>query len=737
MATDAMSPPQGRSFNFGEALGEARAFLSMVVGHGSGLVLRLLILSLALLAAGEIFAVFYVYHTSYPGKLLEESSALQLADAQHMLSARVFTQDAVVAGEYCSVVVKGGKCPVASGSYYFTYDSGAGSQSLLENLGKNVPTGVDPQVQKQVARFLMTFVAPLLLLANIFGLIFVSKGGGSGSISDIVGFGSIGRRRKGMLLAGTGVTFDDVAGAEEAVAELKEVRDYLRDPDRYKSMGALPPKGVLLLGPPGCGKTLLARAVAGESNVPFFSMSGAEFVESLVGVGAARVRDLFRQAHEFAPAIIFIDELDAAARKRNVGGGSGGTDEREQTLNQMLVAMDGFEVSSGVVVMGATNRPDILDPALLRPGRFDRHVTVDEPDWHGRLAILGLHARKKPLAADVDIEYLAHRTPGFTGADLANVVNEAALLAIREGLPQVEMRHFTEAVQRVIAGPQRRGHLMTDHERSRLAFHESGHAVVSAALGRSTQVHRVSIVARGRGLGQAQLQTDADRVLFTRDDLLDQMTIAMAGGAAEELRFKEPSTTAENDIEKVTDLARQMIGRYGMSTVLGPVRYIAKDLDIFLGGESATVAVGSPKTLQEFDDEVRKLVDYSRKRALDILSNHQTDLDRLVAELLESETLEGDILERLLAPVGVIRAPRGPESKGPGAGRAAGTVARAAEAAEPVVVVAAVAEAVSPEPVAAAEPGPTARPRTPRAVSGGGAKPKAPSRRRPPAPPAG
>src|SRR3954471_9355497 len=366
---------------------------------------------------------------------------------------------------------------------------------------------VDEQTAKQSVKAIATFLLPLMILANLFALLFVGSRAGGSALRDVETFGTVGKgKRPGE--AAPRVTFADVAGSDEAVEELREVVDYLRDPSRYASVGAVPPKGVLLFGPPGCGKTLLARAVAGEAGVAFFSVAGAEFVESLVGVGAARVRDLFAKVRAAAPAIVFIDELDAAARRRGVGGSSGGSDEREQTLNQLLVEIDGFDVASGLVVVGATNRPDILDPALLRPGRFDRHVTVDQPDHEGRARILELHATGKPVAPEVDFSAVARRTPGFTGADLANVVNEAALLSVREKRSAIEPDLLEEAVQRVLHGPRRRGRVLSEAERRRAAVHESGHAITAAALGKADDLHRVTILARGRGLGLASMRMD-------------------------------------------------------------------------------------------------------------------------------------------------------------------------------------------------------------------------------------
>ena len=611
---------------------------------------RALLLLAVVLFAGLAWAMNYVYLSApAPGSAIYLSDLQRLADNGQVVEATFLAEDQRIVGTYCQVPLDHGACPrhPLVAFHAVNLPSDAITQTLIQSLDQTAMVQVDQQSAKSLVRFMTQFLMPLMILADLFGLIFLARSG-QGSITDIVGFGSIGRRRAKRLRLSTGVTFADVAGAEEAVAELREVKDYLLDPRRYEAFGAQPPKGVLLFGPPGCGKTLLARAVAGESGVPFFSVSGAEFVESLVGVGAARVRDLFRQARQVAPAIIFIDEIDAVGRKRS--GGSGGSDEREQTLNQMLVAMDGFEITSGIVVMGATNRPDILDPALLRPGRFDRHVTVDEPDLTGRHEILELHGRNKPLAEDVDLEEIARRTPGFTGADLANVINEAALLAVRDGHEEIRMSQLGEAIQRVLHGPRRRGRLMTVEERKRIAHHEAGHALVAASLGRQAQVQRISTVARSRGVGQASVGLEADRVLLTRTELEDQLTVALAGMAAEEIRFGEPSTSSEDDIERATELARQMSGRYGMSAEIGAVRLMARDSDVFLGGEAA-LSVISAQTMQDLDREVKSLVETCKQRALDLLLLHEAHLIALADRLEEMETLEGQQLQALLAPV--------------------------------------------------------------------------------------
>ncbi|MFZ8927255.1 MAG: ATP-dependent zinc metalloprotease FtsH, partial [Candidatus Nanopelagicales bacterium] len=403
-------------------------------------------------------------------------------------------------------------------------------------------------------------------------------------------------------------TFADVAGADEAVEELEEIKEFLSEPAKFQAVGAKIPKGVLLYGPPGTGKTLLARAVAGEAGVPFFSISGSDFVEMFVGVGASRVRDLFEQAKANAPAIIFVDEIDAVGRHRGAGLG-GGHDEREQTLNQMLVEMDGFDVSSGVILIAATNRPDILDPALLRPGRFDRQIAVDRPDLEGRYAILKVHAHGKPLAEGVDLRAVARRTPGFTGADLANVLNEAALLTARTGAQLIDDDALDEAIDRVIAGPQKRTRVMDDEEKMITAYHEGGHALVAAALPGNDPVHKITIMPRGRALGYTMVLPDQEKYSTTRSQMLNQLAYMLGGRAAEELIFHDPTTGASNDIEKATALARAMVTQYGMTERLGAIRYGQEQGEVFLGRDMGHARDYSEEVAAAIDEEVRSLIE--------------------------------------------------------------------------------------------------------------------------------
>jgi cell division protease FtsH len=445
-------------------------------------------------------------------------------------------------------------------------------------------------------------------------------------------------------------TFADVAGAGEAVAELREIRDYLADPSKYLVVGAAAPKGVLLVGPPGTGKTLLAKAVAGEADAAFFSLSGSEFVESLVGVGAARVRDLFRKARRAAPAIIFIDELDAAGRKRGAGIGQG-NDEREQTLNQILVEMDGFAGDGGLVVMGATNRPDILDPALLRPGRFDRQVVIDTPDVHGRLEILRLHGDKRPLTPDASLEEVARQTPGFSGAELANVINEAALLSVRDGRAEIDQATLEEAIDRVVAGPAKR-HILTQEERWLIAIHEASHAVVTDALGHATSTRKLSIVARGRQLGTAaHMLTDRDQVIMSESDLQRQLISIAAGLAGERLAFGHVSTAVNDDLHAATALARSMVTSFGMSEALGLVTIGEKGGEVFLGASLQDLGSVGPETLNLIDNEVERLVGDAEARAAVILDRNWNTVEETATALLEQETLSGLALDAVLSTV--------------------------------------------------------------------------------------
>ena len=443
------------------------------------------------------------------------------------------------------------------------------------------------------------------------------------------------------------VKFSDVAGIDEAVEELQEVRDFLSDPERYHSMGARIPRGVLLVGPPGTGKTLLAKAVAGEAGVPFFSISGSDFVEMFVGVGASRVRDLFKQAKEAAPCIVFIDEIDAVGRQRGAGLG-GGHDEREQTLNQLLVEMDGFEDNSSVILIAATNRPDILDPALLRPGRFDRRVTVDRPDVRGREQILRVHAEGKPFADDVDFERLSKITPGFTGADLANLMNESALLAARRHKETIGPGEVEEAMERVMAGPERKSRVITERERRVIAYHESGHALVGHVLENSDPIHKISIVSRGQALGYTMQVPEEDHFLETRDGMLDQIAVLLAGRTAEELFCDDITTGASNDLERATKLARTMVTRYGMSDELGAQVFGEAQHEVFLGRDYANHQDYSAETAKRIDDEVERIMREGHGRARAVLDERRGQMDTMARVLLERETVEGEAVDALL-----------------------------------------------------------------------------------------
>jgi cell division protease FtsH len=492
---------------------------------------------------------------------------------------------------------------------------------------------------------LLTSILPFIFILGIFFFLMQQMQGGG---NRVMSFG----KSKAKLVAKDQpkITFQDVAGVDEAIEELEEIKEFLANPAKFQNMGAKIPKGVLLFGPPGTGKTLLARAVAGEAGVPFFSISGSDFVEMFVGVGAARVRDLFEQAKASAPAIIFVDEIDAVGRHRGAGLG-GGHDEREQTLNQLLVEMDGFDVRTGVILMAATNRPDILDPALLRPGRFDRQVTVDRADLKGREDILKVHARGKPLAKDVDLAVLARRTPGFTGADLANVINESALLAARRAKKEITMDEVEEAIDRVIAGPQRKSRLISEHEKQVIAFHEAGHALVSWALPNADPVHKVSIISRGRALGYTLNLPTEDRFLESRSSLIDQLAMLLGGRVAEELVFQDPTTGASNDLERVSKIARKMVCEYGMSEKLGPMALGDKVDQPFLGRDMGHNADYSEHVASEIDEEIRRLVDEAHQEAWEICSTYRAQLDSMVALLIEKETIEKSDVERLFADV--------------------------------------------------------------------------------------
>jgi cell division protease FtsH len=523
---------------------------------------------------------------------------------------------------------------------YPTPQSQIDFQKLLQRKGVSFDSkGTGSSAWWSILGTLLPFA--LLLLFWLFIMNQVQGGG-----SKVMSFGK--SRAKRMSPDSPKVTFKDVAGCDEAVEELQEIKEFLENPKKFQALGARIPKGVLLYGPPGTGKTLLARAVAGEAGVPFFSISGSDFVEMFVGVGASRVRDLFEQAKQASPCIVFMDEIDAVGRHRGAGLG-GGHDEREQTLNQLLVEMDGFELKDNIILIAATNRPDILDPALLRPGRFDRQIVVDRPDRVGRRKILEVHTKGKPLANDIELDTLAAGTPGFTGADLANLVNEAALLAARKGKKLVEQEELEEGIMRVIAGPEKKTRLLSEQERKITAYHEMGHAFVGYYLDETDDVHKISIISRGQALGYTISLPREDRYLTTKASLMSQMAMTLGGRAAEELVFNEVTTGAANDIEKVTSTAKQMIMRYGMSEKLGP-RVLGRNHDMpFLGREMSAEPDYSEEMAREIDDEIRRVIEESHETARGVLRDHMEELHKLSAILIERETIDKDQFERLLA----------------------------------------------------------------------------------------
>ena len=576
-------------------------------------------------------------------KKVETSLILNEISLNNVESALVIDKEQKV-----QVVLKDGEFVEGSNKLEASYV--AGQEALIVELLTSNPPSANWDIKVPTQSFFVSLILSILPILLIIFLLLLFMGGGQGS--RVLSFGRSRAKLQNKEMPTN--TFIDVAGADEAVAELREIKDFLASPEKYKAIGAKIPKGVLLYGPPGTGKTLLARAVAGEAKVPFYSISGSEFVEMFVGVGASRVRDLFAQAKQNAPAIVFVDEIDAVGRQRGAGLG-GGNDEREQTLNQLLVEMDGFEANGQVILIAATNRPDVLDPALLRPGRFDRQISVDRPDLKGRAAILAVHAKNKPVAKDVDLPSFAKRTPGFTGADLANVLNEAALLAARQERKAIKNSDIDEAIDRVMAGPQKVSRLMTEEERRITAYHEGGHALVAHALPHTDPVHKVTIMPRGRALGYTMVLPDEDRYAVTRNQMLDQLAYTMGGRAAEELIFHDPTTGASNDIEKATNLARAMVTQYGMTQRLGAIKLGISDSQPFLGRDYGHQRDYSENVAAIVDSEIREMIENAHQEAFDILVANRETLDRLVEELLENETLNKEEIERIFKKVKKVK----------------------------------------------------------------------------------
>ncbi len=520
--------------------------------------------------------------------------------------------------------------------------------NILRN--KNVIIEAKPPVEVSWWMRLLSSVLPVILIIGVWLFMLQQMQGGGNKVM------SFGKSRAKLLGKETPrVTFKDVAGIDEAEEEVAEVIEFLKNPSKFKKLGAKIPRGILLYGPPGAGKTLLARAIAGEAGVPFFNISGSDFVEMFVGVGASRVRDLFRQAKSNAPCIIFMDEIDAVGRHRGAGLG-GGHDEREQTLNQLLVEMDGFDQNAGIIMIAATNRPDILDPALLRPGRFDRRIVVDRPDLLGREAILKVHACGKPLAKDVDIKVLARRTPGFVGSDLANLINEAALLASRKGKNEISMEELEAAIDRVIAGPERKSRLISEKEKEIIAYHESGHALVAKFLPNCDPVHKISIIPRGNAaLGYTLQLPTQDRYLISKAELMDRLAVLLGGRVAEDIIFKDVTTGAQNDLERATKIARQMVTEFGMSEDLGPITLGRKEHQIFLGRDISEQRNYSEEIANKIDKEVKKIIEASYNKAKDILIKNKSKLKKIARNLIERESLDGKELDDLLNGVKLVK----------------------------------------------------------------------------------
>jgi cell division protease FtsH len=600
--------------------------------------MALFLLVAAIAVAITFFALLGSLKPQGHGQQVSYSNVLSLTRAERIRTAELLDRDHQVVARLDNGTL-----------VYADYPSSdtATNDLLLRLHRSGASTTVDPQSGKPVRTVIVQFLLPILLLVTLFAFFTRQAGDASSGIAGFSSFRGKGKRKK---KGSSPITFASVAGAGDALAELREIGDFLDDPQKYLSQGAAAPKGVLLVGPPGTGKTLLARATAGEADAAFFSASGAEFVESLVGVGAARVRDLFAKARKAAPSIIFIDEIDAAGRKRGAGVGQG-NDEREQTLNQMLVEMDGFGGDAGVVVMGATNRPDILDPALLRPGRFDRQVVIDVPDVHGRLEILELHARGRQFDMDVDMQEIAKLCPGFSGAELANLVNEAALLTVREGRDAIDQKTLEEAIDRVVAGPAKR-HVLSEDEQWTIAIHESAHAVVTRAVGQTVAAQKLSIVARGRQLGTAaSMMTDKDAVMHGRRDLERQLAAIMAGTAGEIIEFGEESTGVSDDLHAATKLARSMVTSFGMSRRLGHVTVGEAGGEVFLGNALQDLGSTGPETLNLIDGEVARIVGEAEARATVVLRKNWQAVRETATALLEFETLSGHALDAVLGSV--------------------------------------------------------------------------------------